>query len=57
MITDKNHSKTTIYKGEIYKAEDYIRFIADNSIGKTFNSGFSWTYKNVIQLKAPVMQE
>lgn len=42
---------------EMHTADEYIDFILDNSIGKAFDSGFSWTYKNVIQLKAPVMQE
>lgn len=42
---------------ELHTADDYISFIFDNSIGKSFDSGFSWTYKNVIQLKGPVMQE
>ncbi len=42
---------------EIRKAKEYVEYIFDNSVGKSFNSGFSWTYKSVIQLKGPVVQD
>lgn len=39
----------------IVSANSYIEKIISQGDSKTFNSGFSWTYKGVIQLKGPVL--
>lgn len=39
----------------IISASGYIDEIMSKGDSKTFNSGFSWTYKNVIQLKGSVL--
>ena len=39
----------------ILSADTYIEEIISKGDSKTFNSGFSWTYKGVIQLKGPVL--
>ena len=39
----------------IVSADEYIEGIMSKGDSKTFNSGFSWTYKGVIQLKGPIL--
>lgn len=39
----------------IVSANSYIEKIISQGDSKTFNTGFSWTYKGVIQLKGPVL--
>ena len=39
----------------IVSANTYIEEIISKGDSKTFNSGFSWTYKGVIQLKGSVL--
>ncbi len=51
--TNKMKFITWIVTGE--ESDDYIREIMRRGDSKTFNSGFSWTYKNTIQLKGLVI--
>ena len=39
----------------IVSANEYIDQIISQGDSRTFNSGFSWTYKGVIQLKGPML--
>ena len=40
---------------KIVSANEYIDQIVSQDDSRTFNSGFSWTYKGVIQLKGPML--